>query len=258
MGNLSGILQSATRSLSSYSQALAVIQNNIANAATPCYARQRVSLASVLVSGGQQPMGVEVIRIQSLRDSLLESQVLLAAQSKSFYEKSSQIFEQIEPIFRLSGGGSIGENIDKFFSAVSALTVLPEDFNLRRSVISAADALAAAFRATNGELAQQRTNLDTDVTSVIQRVNVLLEEAAELGVKRQGGASGTPNFSADTRLNQVLDELSGLIGFRTLTQLDGTFTLVSAGGEAACRWANGVSAHRGSWRRADPNLRLAW
>ncbi len=231
MGNLSGILQSATRSLSSYSQALAVIQNNIANAATPGYARQRVSLAPVLVPGGSQALGVEVVRVQSLRDSLLESQVLLAAQSKSFYEKSSQIFESVEPIFRLSGGDSIGENIDQFFSAVSALTVLPEDFNLRRSVISAADALAGAFRATNAELAQQRTNLDTDATSVIQRVNVLIEEAAELGVKRQGGASDTPNFAAETRLTQVLDELSGLIGFRTLTQVDGTFTLVSADGE---------------------------
>ena len=47
MGNLSAVIGSATRSLSSFSQALSVIQNNIANAATLGYARQRVSLSPI-------------------------------------------------------------------------------------------------------------------------------------------------------------------------------------------------------------------
>ena len=82
MGSLSGILGSATRSLSSFSEALGVIQNNIANAATPGYARQRVNLAPIITpQTSTHGLGVEVLSIQSLRDQLLESQVRFANQS---------------------------------------------------------------------------------------------------------------------------------------------------------------------------------
>ena len=124
MGNLTGILGAATRTLSSYSQALAVIQDNIANVATPGYARQRVSLAPILVPFSGQYLGVEVSSIQSLRDNLLEAQIQIAGQTKSFYGKSVLIIETLEPIFRLSGSNSLGESIDSFFAAASALSVL--------------------------------------------------------------------------------------------------------------------------------------
>ena len=49
MGNLSGILSSATRSLSAFEQALAVVQTNISNIATPHYARARAVLSPVVL-----------------------------------------------------------------------------------------------------------------------------------------------------------------------------------------------------------------
>ena len=86
MGNLSAAIGSATRSLSSFSEALSVIQNNIANAATPGYARQRVSLSPVVTPSGLS-RGVEVNQVQGLRDRLLDFQVLLGRQSSSLFEK---------------------------------------------------------------------------------------------------------------------------------------------------------------------------
>ena len=137
------------RDVSSYSQALGVVQDNIANVATPGYARQRVSLAPILVPITGQNLGVEISSIQSLRDNLLEAQVRIAGQTSSFFGKTAQIIESLEPAFRLSGGNSLGESIDSFFAAASALSVSPDDFNLRRGLLNAADRLAPTFR--NGD-----------------------------------------------------------------------------------------------------------
>ena len=51
MGGLVSALGAAQRSLSTISRGLAVVQENIANAATPGYARQRVDLAPIVIPG---------------------------------------------------------------------------------------------------------------------------------------------------------------------------------------------------------------
>ena len=230
MGNLTGVLAAATRTLSSYSQALGVVQDNIANVATPGYARQRVSLAPILVPITGQNLGVEISSIQSLRDNLLEAQVRIAGQTSSFFGKTAQIIESLEPAFRLSGGNSLGESIDSFFAAASALSVSPDDFNLRRGLLNAADRLASTFRKTNFDLSRVQTSVDTEINSTVRHVNSLLQQAADLGVARGSSPDGSLNSSAETRLSQVLGELSELIGFRVLDQRDGTLTIVGSGG----------------------------
>ena len=229
MGNLSAAIGSATRTLSSFSQALSVIQNNIANAATPGYARQRVSLAPVVTPSGFS-LGVEVNQVQSLRDRLLDFQVLLGRQSTSLFEKKQQIFQQVEPIFDLSGERNINAAADGLFSAFSALSVSPGDFNLRRGVLDAAGVVVDSVRSTFTSLSRQSVSLEGEARSTVGRINGLLDQVAELAAL--GSSSGSENFAADTRLNQILDELSGLINFTLIHQSDGTLTLVTGGGEA--------------------------
>ena len=96
--------------------------------------------------------------------------------------------------------------------------------------MNAADRLASTFRRTNFDLARVQSNLDTEINSTVRRVNSLLQEAADLGAARGSSADGTQNSSAETRLSQVLGELSELIGFRVLDQKDGTLTIVGSGG----------------------------
>ena len=229
MGNLSGALGSATRSLAAFSQALSVIQNNIANAATPGYARQRVAFSPVVTPSGLT-LGVEVRQVQSLRDNLLDFQVLLGRQSTSLFAKQQQIFQQIEPIFDLSGERNINGEVDKLFSAFAALSVSPGDFNLRRGVLDAAGAVVDSVQSTFTSLSRQSASLESEARSTVGRINGLLEQVAELAALGTNSKTGQ-NFAADTRLNQILDELSGLINFTLIHQSDGALTLVTGGGE---------------------------
>ena len=227
MANLGSALGSATRSLAAFSEALAVIQNNIANAATPGYARQRVSLAPIVSPRGRS-MGVEVGRVQSLRDRLLDFQVLLSRQSASLFEKKAEVYQQIEPVFNLTGEASLTAGIDKFFGALSALSISPGDFNLRREVLDAAGRLVDVTRSTYSRVSGRMASLDGEARAVVTQVNGLLEQAAGLASLGTNSA-GNQNFAAQTRLSQVLDELAGLINFTLIHQSDGTLSIVAAG-----------------------------
>ena len=230
MGNLGSALGAATRSLAAFSEALAVIQNNIANAPTPGYARQRVSLAPIVSPRGRS-MGVEVTRVQSLRDRLLDFQVLLGRQAASLFEKKAEVYQQIEPVFNLTGEASLTGGIDKFFGALSALSVSPGDFNLRREVLDAAGGLVDVTRSTYSRVSSRMAALDGEARAVVTQVNGLLEQAAELAALGTN-SQGNQNFAAQTRLSQVLDELAGLINFTLIHQSDGTLSIVGGGGEA--------------------------
>ena len=230
MGSLNGIFGSITHSMASFSEALEVIQSNIANAATPGYARQRPVVSPLVAPNGLESFGVDLRNVQSLRDRLLDFQVLQAGQSKSFFEKKSQILEQAEQFFRLSGDGSIGASIDQFFGAASALAVSPLDFTLRRSVLASADSLTRALRSTYSGLSDQRFQLDSQAFTVVTRVNSLLSRVAELAKVRAPPDSPRPNASVETNLNQALDELAKLIDFSLIHQSDGTLTVVSGSG----------------------------
>ena len=230
MANLGSALGAATRSLAAFSEALAVIQNNIANAPTPGYARQRVSLAPIVSPRGRA-MGIEVTQVQSLRDRLLDFQVLLGRQSASLFEKKAEVYQQIEPVFNLTGEASLTAGIDKFFGALSALSVSPGDFNLRREVLDAAGGLVDVTRSTYSRVSGRMASLDGEARAVVTQVNGLLEQAAELA-SLGANSPGNQNFAAQTRLSQVLDELAGLINFTLIHQSDGTLSIVAGGGEA--------------------------
>ena len=229
MGSITSALAAASQSLSAYSQALATVQTNIANAATPGYARQRINLAAAaLPRASSQALGVEVQSIISLRDRLLEAQVFGATQTKAFFDKKTVVFQQIEPGFPLTGDRGIGASIDRFFASISALSVATADTNLRRGVLTAAGSLATTLRGTYEELSQQRSNLDTEARTVVDRINGLSREIAEIASQRFG-ADGSSNPAAETRLNQALTELGGLIDFSVLEQADGTLAVVAGG-----------------------------
>ncbi len=230
MGNLSGTLSAATRSLGAFEQALAVVQTNISNAATPFYARARTVLSPVVLP--QQStvpgLGVDVIATEELRDRFLELQVLGARQQTSLYDKSKSILDQVEVAFPLDAEGTIGRGVDNFFASLASLAVNPTDPNLRSEVLRTAGAAADAFRGANQNLEERSRQLESEAYSLVGTVNTLLGEAAKLAANKTN-ANGDVNLSNQTRLTQVYNDLSELVNFDVLQQSDGTVSLTAEG-----------------------------
>jgi flagellar hook-associated protein 1 FlgK len=228
LGGLNGILSASTRSLTAFEEALAVVQTNIANIATPHYARARAVLSpAVLPRQSVQPgVGVDVIATQELRDRFLELQVLAARQQTSLFDKTKRLLDQVEVSFPLDAEGTIGRGIDSFFASFSRLSVNPADFNLRAEVLRASGELATAFRGAHEDLAARSRQLEGEAFSIAGKINTLLGEAAQLAGNRTN-AAGEINLSNETRLTQVYNELAELINFTVLRQSDGTLSLTA-------------------------------
>ena len=214
-----------------------MIQNNIANAATPGYARQRAALAPVVLPGGGAPRGVELQGVQSLRDNLLEFQVFSSRQTLAQISQEVRFFDLVEPNFRLDSAGGIDSAVDSFFASAAELSINPTDPNLRASLLSSAGAAAGSFRSVYNDLQQQSTNLDSEARATVKRINELADQVGELQSARGSTDPKQPNFAVETRLNQVLDELSGLTEFTLQRQQDGALSVI-AGGVALVTGAN--------------------
>lgn len=226
MSGLSSAINNAQRSLSSFSQALDTIQTNIANSATPGYARQRTALAPVIFPDGTGT-GVEVLRIESLRSNLLDLQVLAARHSEGRLSALSTFFQTTEPVFRLNSAGGIDQTLDAFFSAAAQVAANPGDITQRSALLGAADSVAGAFRQARSEITARQSDLDGSVRASVQRINVLIEEIAGLEGQRTQHDPRSTNSAVDTRSQQALEELSSLIGIDVQRQQDGTLTVVS-------------------------------
>lgn len=226
MPGLSAALSNAQRSLGAFSSALDTVQTNIANAATPGYARQRASLAPVIFPDGTGT-GVELARVESLRNKLLDLQVLSARQNEGRLSELATFFSSTESIFRINSSGGIDQALDGFFSAAALVSATPGDITTRGTFLRAAEGVAGAFHQARAELADQQAGLDGSVRESVQRINELLTEVAKLeGLRNQRDPRAT-NSAVDTRSQQALEELSGLIGIDVQRQRDGTLAVVS-------------------------------
>ncbi|MDA0205064.1 MAG: flagellar hook-associated protein FlgK [Acidobacteria bacterium] len=226
MSGLTAAFNNAQRSLGTYSDALNTIQTNIANANTPGYARQRPVLAPVIFPDGTGT-GVELTRVESLRSNVLDLQVLAAHQVEGRLGELATFFQTTEPVFRLNSNGGIDSALDAFFSSAAELSANPGDLTQRSSLLGAADGVAGAFRQANTELAARQNSVDTSIRNSVARINVLLEEIADLEGRRAQRDPRTPNEAVETRSQQAFEELSTLIGFDVQRQQDGALAVVS-------------------------------
>ena len=201
-------------------KALETIGNNMANAATEGYHRQRVDLrpaysaqtGGVLVGGGVNFEGVSRVI-----DNMLEQQIL---RQDSILEQLSQelkTMQTVEGSFgEFSEGGGLNAAIDKFFNSLQDLCTHPDESIWQNQAVSSADAMAAQFRMLGSSLTALQGQLKLEAENVVEQVNNLATTIAELNnnIERMEIAGATANNLRDQR-DQRIAELSTLVGVET-------------------------------------------
>ena len=93
--SITAAIGAATKSLGAFGASLAVIQENIANATTPGYARRRPELGSALVLNSNVSSGAELTTIRAMRSHLLDFQCFAAVQESARLETTSSLFDRV-------------------------------------------------------------------------------------------------------------------------------------------------------------------
>jgi flagellar hook-associated protein 1 FlgK len=234
MSGLFGTMSIALSGLLADQAALDITTNNVANANTPGFSRQRpifregdpVSYGSLVFGSG-----VVLSSVQSLRDPILELRLNDETQQRSQLDASVSAMQQVEVMFSGSGA-DLGTQINSFFSSLQQLSTNPSDPAARQGVLTAADNLASAFRTNVKNLQSQRGNLDLGVGQTVDEINVLTKQIATLN----GQISGIENVGEDAgtftdQRTQLIRQLSDLIDV-SVVKSDNTLTVTTSSGTA--------------------------
>ncbi|MBN1505477.1 MAG: flagellar hook-associated protein FlgK [Sedimentisphaerales bacterium] len=175
--------------LSAAQTALDIIGNNIANAATEGYHRQRVELmpsASGEVGQVEIGAGVDVAGVTRMVDELLESEIM---RQQSVYGQVSQelsVLSSIETsLGEFSDTGGLNAAIDAFFDALRGLAAHPQERVWQNETINAAQVLVNEFRRLGSLTTGLEGQIVLNAQNTTDSINALVSQIAELNRKIQ-------------------------------------------------------------------------
>lgn len=220
--------------LNAAQKAFEVIGNNISNAATEGYHRQRLDLVpayasqvgAVLVGGG-----VDVAEVTRMVDLLLENEILRQQSSLGQISQEVDTLRTVETAFgELSAGSSLNQAIDNFFNSLRDLSAHPSEVVWQQKVVTAAETLANQFKSLEAFVDNLDTQIELEAEYTIKEINNLVNTIAQLNyeIEKQVIASGQANNLCDER-DQCITKLSGLISVQTQARENGVVDVSIAG-----------------------------
>jgi hypothetical protein len=225
MSDLLGISSSA---VSTYQRSLAVISNNIANAATEGYSRQDISVqASPTRAVGTAYMGTGVFFDGAKRqyDSFVESNL---RNSNSDLQSQKPVVDYTNRVIDVMGGQALGLSgaLDQFFSSARSLAADPASTVLRGSFLRDADGIAARFSQLSAQLDLSDSETKEAVKSSVNQLNALSQQLARVNTQlsRVQSVSKQPPELLDQR-DSILLKMSEFAKLNTRFEDNGTVSV---------------------------------
>lgn len=221
-------------------QLLDTAAHNVANASTPGYSRQQVSLVASPPytypafnrSGlpGQIGSGVTVAAITRVRDNFLDLQVQAQMGLKGQWDTRQQELAKIEALFPEPSDSGLGSVISKFWNAWQDVASDPTSTAARSALTEQAASLAMEINRDSTQLGMIASGLDSQVTQKVQTINDLANQIASLNgqIQRVSVSGDNPNDLMDQR-NLLLQQLSQIVPVNVLTRSDGTMSVLVGG-----------------------------
>lgn len=223
---------------------IGVTSNNIANASTPGYSRQRVDLVATEPSretAGLLGTGVMAKHVGRIRERFIDQQVRLAHHSLAQASTQQRILGQIEAMLNEPSDAGLSAAINRFLNAFQNLAIHPEETATRNDVLQQGVLLTHSFRRLSSGLKQLRSDLVDDINAQLARVNSLTKEISDLDVQiTNAKAVGLDASNAKDQRDSKLEELSKLANISVSEDSRGS-VMVSLGGTMLASRAGSVA-----------------
>ena len=211
-----------------------IIGNNIANAATEGYHRQRLNLTPTyssqvgpVILGG----GVDIAGITRMIDGFLEKEILRQQSSLEQVSQELSMLSTVENAFgELSGSGGLSTALDDFFNALRDLSAHPAETIWQNQAVTSAQIMAAKFKTLGHFLTTLESQISLEAENVTNQINDLIGTIAELNhnINKQEISSGQAYNLRDQR-DQCITELSKLISVETVSREYGVVDISTNG-----------------------------
>jgi flagellar hook-associated protein 1 FlgK len=228
------ILNIGMSALLAQQRALTTTSNNIANASTPGYSRQRVELVerqAERLGPGYVGTGVRVAEIRRLSDEAMLEQLRSTAAGFGRASAFAGLAEGVNSLFADTATG-LPATLQSFVSALQDLSNDPLSTSSRQALISETRSLVARFESMDQRLTQIGGELRSTMTQSADRITALGKDLA--GINRQinaaAGSGVAPAEALDQR-DRLLEELASLVSVSTAMQSDGQTSVFIGSGQ---------------------------
>ncbi len=233
-------LEIGSSALRAAQQQLDTAAHNVANASTPGYSRQVVSLVEAPPytfpafnrSGapGQIGSGVTVAAITRVRDTFLDQQVQAQTTLQGQWDTRDQELSKVEAVFPEPSSSGLGNTISQYYAAWQDVASEPTSTAARTALTEQASNLAMQMNSTSTQLGMIASGIDTEVSQQVTSINDLATQIAGLNgqIQRVTVSGANPNDLLDQR-EQLLEQLSAIVPTSVTVQKDGSAT-VEVGG----------------------------
>jgi len=233
-----GALNTAYRGLTAAQQGMNVAGQNIANAATEGYTRQRVEQSSLaapargLFSGGplQPGQGVSVDAIARLGNSFLDGGVRSASAQAGYASVRSSTLQGIEGVLQEPGENGISTALQGFWSAWQAAANQPSEDGPKGLLLNAANSVTDKISSGYQVLDAQWSSVRAQAADKVNAVNAAAAQVAAYNttIRSTLAAGGSANELIDARA-QLTDKIASLAGGAVRDQPDGTVDVLVGG-----------------------------
>ncbi|WP_307858454.1 flagellar hook-associated protein FlgK [Curtobacterium aurantiacum] len=233
-----GSLATAYSGLAAARAGIDVTGQNIANAGTAGYTRQRVTQNSVPATqtgfmrgtAALAGQGVSVDGIARLASLTLDAGVRVAAGSSAYADARATALSALETGLHEPGKNGLSAKLDAFWSSWSELASHPDDPGAASAVLGAAATVASALAAGSKAVDAQWSSVRGTLTGQVAQLNDAAEQVADLNgrIRTALASGGNANELLDQR-DQLTQQIATLAGGTTRTNADGTVDVLLGG-----------------------------
>ena len=253
-----GSLATAYSGLAAARAGIDVTGQNIANAGTTGYTRQRVTQTSLPAVGqtgfkrgtaALAGQGVSVDGIARLASLTLDAGVRVAAGSSSYADVRATALSTLEDGLHEPGNDGLAKKLDAFWSSWGDLATHPDDAGAASAVIGAAQTVANTLAAGSKAVDAQWTATRSTVQAQVGQLNDAAKQVAELNgrIRTTLASGGNANELLDQR-DQLTDQIASLAGGTVRSNTDGTVDVL-LGGNAIVQGSDARSVALGGGER---------
>jgi len=228
-------LHIAATSLRAQQKSMDVVSNNIANANTPGYTRQRAELAEVgtqKLGGVNFGRGVDLAGIGRIADPLIDRALANNQSQSSFWDTLATGLGSIENLFGSLNSPGLSASLDAFFGSWQQLANNPQDMAQRLNVRSKGSDIATQLASMSQQLIDLQKSSDAQIDQKLGEANTIIDRVAKLSISIRH-AQSTPNRQANDLLDQrdeLVRQLGQTIPIQRIDSPDGSMLLQSSSG----------------------------
>ncbi|WP_040952407.1 flagellar hook-associated protein FlgK [Gorillibacterium massiliense] len=234
------LLETSKRSLLTHQVALQTTGQNITNASTTGYSRQRVSMVAsrpleapgLMRSNtpGQIGTGVEYDSITRIRNTFLDVQYRRENQSMGSWQIQNETLTAIQNIVNEPSTNGLSTVMDKFWNSWETLNRDPSLLSARVAVAGAASNMADTFKHIGESLTSLEKDINSSIDKKVQQANTLIDGIADLNhlIRYTEALGNNANDYRDQR-DVMIDQLSSIVDVSFSEDSSGMTNITSAG-----------------------------